>query len=317
MSNPSPTQPAADFRISSAGPATPAKTQDQAAKPAGTPGSAPAKSPEPTPTTKTTSSSGDTGAAKPVEATSKPAVEVTGRFATVEAAERTAPAINPSNAPAKPAEAIQPVEDTAKPARSAKPTDSADKPIQTIAKPTDSAGKSSDATARPTDSAAKSSEVTAKPTDRAAKPSEATAMLTDSVTMPAEKPTERSHDTAKPAEGTTKPATATATRGITPGDPHHIAEQRVVDDRPSTSEPTPRSDKPQLPATETKQRSVPSARLSGYQAEAAKLLAGAMPNRRKRRAAADKASTDPVAEDQAGKASRPAKKGHSRPSTKG
>ena len=80
---------------------------------------------------------------------------------------------------------------------------------------------------------------------------------------------------------------------------------------PPTTDKAPT--KPDTTPKDGKQRSVPSARLSGYQAEAAKLLAGAMPGRRKRRTAADKPGTDPVAEDQAGKNSRPAKKGQSRP----
>jgi hypothetical protein len=50
-------------------------------------------------------------------------------------------------------------------------------------------------------------------------------------------------------------------------------------------------------------------RLSSYQAEAAKLLSGAMTGRRKRRAVPEVPVADPVAEDQAGQASRPAKKG--------
>ncbi len=134
---------------------------------------------------------------------------------------------------------------------------------------------------------------------------------------PAEGAAKATHAAAEPAEGAARPTDDRPDPA--PSEAHHIAEQRVVDDRPSTSpsEPTPRTGRPQPPAKEAKQRPVPSARLSGYQAEAAKLLAGAMPSRRKRRAETDKPSADPVAEDQAGKTSRPAKKGQPRPSGKG
>jgi hypothetical protein len=85
----------------------------------------------------------------------------------------------------------------------------------------------------------------------------------------------------------------------------HIAEQRVSDDQ-RTAQSTPA--KLTTPAAAEKPVKPPS-RLSNYQAEAAKLLSGAMSGRRKRRAVPEVPVADPVAEDQAGQGSRPAKKG--------
>ena len=89
----------------------------------------------------------------------------------------------------------------------------------------------------------------------------------------------------------------------------HIAEQRVPDDQgPTPAAPLENPSTPALrPAVEKPVK--PLSRLSNYQAEAAKLLAGAMTGRRKRRAVPEVPVADPVAEDQAGQASRPAKKG--------
>ena len=122
-------------------------------------------------------------------------------------------------------------------------------------------------------------------------------------------------------------STPSAKQETRPRPETHIAEQRVVDDRPSQadrstsgtsdnvegktvgSKPTGKGAKP----AKTKQpgeRSVPAARLSSYAAEAAKLLAGSSPARRKRRAEAP----DPVAEDEQGKESRPLRKGQFKPS---
>jgi hypothetical protein len=75
----------------------------------------------------------------------------------------------------------------------------------------------------------------------------------------------------------------------------HIAEQRVSEDHRAKAV----AEKPVKPPS----------RLSNYQAEAAKLLSGAMTGRRKRRGEPEVPVADPVAEDQAGQASRPAKKG--------
>jgi hypothetical protein len=85
----------------------------------------------------------------------------------------------------------------------------------------------------------------------------------------------------------------------------HIAEQRVSGDHLAAQEAPA---KPPAPAAAEKPAK-PMSRLSNYQAEAAKLLAGAMTGRRKRRAVPEVPVADPVAEDQAGQASRPAKKG--------
>lgn len=84
-----------------------------------------------------------------------------------------------------------------------------------------------------------------------------------------------------------------------------IAEQRVSADHRPTQQTPAKLTTP--PAAEKPAK--PSSRLSNYQAEAAKLLAGAMTGRRKRRAVPEVTVADPVAEDQAGQASRPAKKG--------
>jgi hypothetical protein len=121
-----------------------------------------------------------------------------------------------------------------------------------------------------------------------------------------------------------------AKQEIKPRPETHIAEQRVVDDRPSQTDrltssasenaegktdgakPSGKVAKP----AKTKrpgERSVPAARLSSYAAEAAKLLAGSSSARRKRRAEA----SDPVAEDEQGKESRPLRKGQSKPSAEG
>jgi hypothetical protein len=105
----------------------------------------------------------------------------------------------------------------------------------------------------------------------------------------------------------------------------HIAEQRVSGGRPAPAEAPVKPTTPaaaETPVEKLAERPVeklaeepaekpvkPPSRLSNYQAEAAKLLSGAMTGRRKRRAIPEIPVADPVAEDQAGQASRPAKKG--------
>jgi len=115
---------------------------------------------------------------------------------------------------------------------------------------------------------------------------------------------------APPSVGQTAGSTKVAERGTTetpkPQTESRIAEQRVSADRTASPEA---SAKPETPAAVEKPAKPPS-RLSNYQAEAAKLLAGAMTGRRKRRSIPEAPVADPVAEDQAGQGSRPAKKGH-------
>jgi hypothetical protein len=124
----------------------------------------------------------------------------------------------------------------------------------------------------------------------------------------AEPSTGGSATTAKPntagAAKIAEPSTAESPKPET-----HIAEQRISDDHRATPEAPAKSPTPAAVEKPAK----PPSRLSNYQAEAAKLLAGAMTGRRKRRAVPDVPVADPVidpvAEDQAGQGSRPAKKG--------
>jgi hypothetical protein len=116
--------------------------------------------------------------------------------------------------------------------------------------------------------------------------------------------------TAKPdatgQQGVTAKPNATAEQGAT-AKPVATARQAATTKpnaaaKPGTPAQAQASAKPDATAAERAQKdnatkpksasSVPSARLSGYQAEAAKLLAGMSPSRRKRRAAADKEAAD-------------------------
>ena len=90
-----------------------------------------------------------------------------------------------------------------------------------------------------------------------------------------------SEDRATPADaGSARPAKADQSK----------ADQSKADQSKADQSKADQSKADQSKADQSKaDRSVPSARLSGYQAEAAKLLAGMSPARRKRRAAAEKA----------------------------
>ena len=113
---------------------------------------------------------------------------------------------------------------------------------------------------------------------------------------------------------TGQPDSAKATAGATSGTSG--AESRTEGTKADTdkAKPTAKADTQAAKPAKAKpaERSVPSARLSSYAAEAAKLLAGSSTTRRKRKPEA----LDPVTEDEQGKESRPLRKGQAKPSAK-